>query len=346
MENGCRAYWTKGRQDHLMSDEFPRRGLARILVLLLIFVLASLPLSGCDDDDNCVTCLEGGDVLVEVGPPVVPTGVHSISQDNLVVVQWYDISYYPYDGQYNPNVVAYRIYSRYFQDGDENDPYREFYYLAEVAWDENFDFTTGLHWFDDDEAVNGERYEYAVSAVNVVDQESALSYEFVTDAPLPMSVVPVELFFADGLQGHLAGFDFSLLGAGRVDPAEPTTADIRIVQIDGIPYVEAVRAAVHLQDFGVFTDGAGDLVFEGVSWAPADGYSSSGRLEIIRGHIYVVEIVDFQAAKVNYAKFGVVETGPFSILIHWAYQTIAGLPELIVDEGSRPVSVQSTIIDL
>jgi hypothetical protein len=75
-----------------------------------------------------------------------------------------------------------------------------------------------LHWFDDSAAVNGERYEYAVSAVNVVDQESALSYEFVTDAPLPLSEVPVELFFAGGAQGHLAGFDFSMLEAGRVDP--------------------------------------------------------------------------------------------------------------------------------
>ena len=296
-------------------------------LLLSVAILLLALLGGCQTED-CVNC-------VELPPPVVPTGVHSISDDNLVIVQWYDISYSPYDGQYNENVVSYVIYSRFYESGDENDPDRVFYRIGEVAWDENYDSTTGLHWFDDWDAVNGEQYEYAVAAKNAAGRESALSYELVTDAPLPMSVNPVEIFDFAGPNSQLAGFDFSALEQGRVDPgAEGTTADILVRFTDGIPYVETVRSSVHIQDFGVFTDASGGLIFEGVGWAPADGYSNTGVLELILGHIYVVEIVDYVTSSVNYAKFGITQVGVQSVRFHWAYQTIEGLPELAVQGES------------
>jgi hypothetical protein len=168
-----------------------------------------------------------------------------------------------------------------------------------------------------------------VAAKNVNGRESALSYELVTDAPLPHSVTPVQIFDVDGDWPHLAGFDFSALEAGRVDPTtQDTTADILVRFADDVPYVETVPSSVHIQDFGVCTDGSGDIIFECVGWAPADGYSSTGVLELIEGHIYVVEIVDYQAATTNYAKFGVTQIQTQSVQIIWAYQTIAGLPEL------------------
>ena len=302
-------------------------GLGRWRPVLICLIALIWLLSGCQDED-CVNC-------IELPPPVVPTGVHSISGDDLVTVQWIDISYAPYNDEYNRNVVSYVIYSRYFEPGDEEDPTREFYWIGEVAWDENFDPVTGLHWFYDWDARNGEQYEYAVAAKNADGLESALSYELVTDAPLPMSLNPVELFDANGASSHLAGFDFSALDLGRVDPEDPqTTADIKVLFDGGIPYVQTLQTSVHIQDFGVFTDSAGDLIFEGVSWAPADGYSNTGRLELVLGHIYVLEIVDYQAAEVFYAKFGVVQVGAQSVQIVWAYQTIEGLPELSVPDDS------------
>ena len=315
------------RQDALRRPQ-ERIAAARLWLLSGLLLVA---LAGCQGDD-CVNC-------VELPAPVVPTGVHSISGDDVVIVQWYDISYPPYDGDYNDNVVSYIIYSRYYAPGDENDPSREFYRIGEVAWDENFDPVTGLHWFEDLEAVNGEQYEYAVAAKNAAGQESALSYELVTDAPLPMGLNPVELFAVNGDNSHLAGFDFSALDHGRVDPTTPgTTADIQIEFDGGIPYVVTTRPSVHIQDFGVFTDGSGDLIFEGVSWAPADGYSNTGVLELVRGHIYVLEIVDYDGPQVEvyYAKFGVVQIGAQSVQIIWAYQTIQGLPELSVPQDPSP----------
>ena len=285
-------------------------------------------------------------IYVEMEPPVVPTGVHSISGDNLVIVQWYDISYPPYDGSYNENVVKYVIYSRFFEEGDQSDPNREFFYIGEVAWDENFDGSSGLHWFYDTEVENGYQYEYAVAAVNAAGIESALSYEFVVDAPLPMSpyfngnYLPVTLQDGNGspTQVSESGFNFQLaaenqgnLNAGRVDPTAQT-ADITIAFENGIPYVSANPSRVAIQDFGVFTVG-GQLIFEGVSWAPADGYSQTGKLELVPGHIYVLEI---QGAETHYAKFGVVDIDETSVGIIWAYQTIAGLPELMTPPEPDP----------
>ncbi len=309
-----------GRRAHTRNPRvFRVRG---TLLALSIFLLLGL-LSGCESDD-CVNC-------IELPSPVVPTGVHSISADNLVIVQWYDLSYHPYDGRYNPNVVAYYVYSRYYTPGDEDISDREFSYIGEVAWDENFDPGSGLHYFYDDLAVNGEEYEYAVTAVNEAGRESALSYEFVIDAPLPMGLNPLEIFDVN-VNPTLAGFDFSRLDNGRVDPTAPgNTADIRIAFQGNVPYVQTNHEGVEIQDFGVFLDSENYLIFEGVSYAPAGGYSSTGTMELIVGHIYVLRIDD-PIVGIHYAKFGVTAITSNSVGIIWAYQTIAGLPELSVPE--------------
>lgn len=324
-----------GRHTRCAHSRTPRifRVRGALLALSLILVLGFI--SGCASED-CVNC-------VEIPPPVVPTGVHSISGDDLVIIQWYDLSYHPYDGQYNPNVTAYYVYSRYYQPGDEDNPNREFYYIGEVAWDENFDPVSGLHYFYDDEAVNGEEYEYAVTAVNEAGRESALSYEFVTDAPLPMGLSPIALFDLN-VDATRSGFDFSALENGRTDPTAPGTgADIQVVFQGGVPYVQAVRPAVHLQDFGVFLDFEGYLIFEGVSWAPLDGYSSTGTSELIVGHIYVVEIYD-PIEGTHYAKFGVTAITPESVGFIWAYQTIPELQELSVPEKPETSDVKPMTI--
>lgn len=319
-----------------------QRRLASLPLLPILLVGLVGLLGGCGEED-CVNC-------VGMPRPVVPTGVHSISGDNEVIVQWYDISYAPYDGTYNENVVGYKVYSRYFAEGDQYDPDRVFYVIGEVAWDENFDPSSGLHWFVDADATNGERYEYAVSAVNAAGGESALSFEFVTDAPLPMSVTPVELYDGNGAFANLSGFDFraaGLGGTGRVDPfVANTTADIYVAYAGGIPYLHAISEDVRVQDFGVFTDGAGNLIFEGVSWAPADGYSATGVVEIVAGHIYVIEIYDPVARTLHYAKLGVTLVGTAAVRAHWAYQLIEGLPELSVPRGGKPVDVEPVTLRL
>ncbi|MCP4574184.1 MAG: hypothetical protein GY838_17620 [bacterium] len=304
-------------------------------LLLPVIVVAALGLAGCSEDD-CVNC-------VELEPPVVPTGVHSISGDDYVEVRWIEISYHPYQGTESPSIDHYNVYRRVFNEGDENNPDRAFDYLGEVSWDENYISTLGLHYFEDWNAVNGEWYEYAVAAVNEAGVSSALSFELVTDAPLPMSLDPVEIFDAGSSLADRSGWDFSREDQGRVDPNAPaTTADIRVFWDDlrGAMMVEAMNADVRIQDFGVFSHGDGTLWFEGVSAAPWDGWSAIGVLELVQNHIYVVEIWDEGAGRLNYAKMGVTEvldgTATRSIFMHWAYQTIDGLPELIVQPATDP----------
>lgn len=318
-----------------VSEGFEPRSRSSKMILLSGLLLLPLVLGGCDSDDDCVTCLD-------TAPPVVPTGVHSISEDNNVVVRWHDISYSPYDGTYSPNVVAYIIYSRYFTPGDENDPNRQFYVIGEVAWDENFEWAPELdawvHYFNDWDAVNGERYEYAVSAVNEAGVESALSFEFVIDAPLPMDTSGVILFGSDDPtdpNSSESGFDFSDLQSVAVDPwAAGSLYDIRIFHQSDVPHVQSAANGVRIQDAGMFVDG-GALVFEGVSEAPDDFYSETGTLELVLGHIYVVEI---QRPELHYAKFGITQRGTNWVEIVWAYQTIPGLPELKVPDEPAPGS--------
>lgn len=295
--------------------------LLRVLALALGSILL-LPLAACDSDD-CVNCVEE--------PPVVPTGVHSISYDGFIRVLWYDISYYPYDTDYNPNVVTYVIYSRYYEEGDEYDADRQFYPIAEVAWDENH-YGGGLHYFDDiltpEILAEGQRFEYAVSAVNASGTESALSYEFVVDSPVEMGMDPVRIYGANSESDTYAivsGFDFSDLYSQPVNPwPVGSTSDIRVFFADGVPYVEAADN-VKIQDYGMFVDGDGYLIFEGVGWAPTDYYSTTGVAELILGHIYVVQI---NGAETHYAKFAVTDMDSISVSIVWAYQTIPDLPEL------------------
>lgn len=318
-------------------------------VLLVLVLGLLLVLAGCGNDADCVNC-------VELPAPVVPTGVHSVSGNNMVTVQWYDISYAPYDGSYNPTVAKYNIYSRIFRPGDQFDPNREFFFIGEVAWDENVVPDAGLHWFDDWDAVNGEQYEYAVAAVNAANRESALSFELVTDAPLPMSPLdnqgwytPIRISDANGADVAHSAFDFRRaaldplrLNAGVVDPAQGFHIKLSIEA--GIPYVIADNTSTMIQDFGVFSNGAGHLVFEGLSWAPDTGYSRTGRLEMVTGHIYAVRIVDLVNGELHYAKFGVDRLNAGSVDIIWAYQLIPGLDELSIPHDPGRPDTQSRLV--
>lgn len=314
--------------------------------MILMAVLAPLLfLAGCSDDD-CLNC-------VDLEPPVVPTGVHSISGDGYVIVQWNDLVYAPYDGNYNENLVSYEIYRRNYEFGDEYDPDRTFdpEPLAIVDWDENYDAGSGLHWYVDDFVTNGLQYEYAVASVNAAGARSALSFEFVVDAPLPMSpldtqgwFVPLAIFDGNALGATGYGFSFwraaaqpGSLNAGRVTPGPGVSADLEFFFTSGVPYVTMGGPQVRMQDLGDFSDSSGNVLFEGVSWAPVNGYSVTGTLELVPGHVYVVEIATGTGA-VHFAKFGVASVGAGVVNIIWAYQLIENLPELSAPVGDREPS--------
>jgi hypothetical protein len=306
--------------------------------LTLLAVVALVSVSGCSDDQECVNC-------PDAGPPASPAGVFKVNGDGIVTVYWYDV-YYPNVDQ----LVAYRIYKRDYEFGDADDPDRVFTYLTEVAWDENYDFETNLHWFDDHAVENGQMYEYAVSSVDAAGSESALSYELVIGTPLPGD--ETVLFDVDGPEADLSGFDFSLAaagpGSGRVDPTLPSsTADVLVRFVGGVPYLEVARAEVRIQDYGNFmSDDGSAFYFDSVSWAPAAGYSTTGVLELIEGHVYVVEIDDTPGDGLHYAKLGVTSVADGAVPVLWAYQLIDGWPQLHVPETVKIDEIALDLIEL
>jgi hypothetical protein len=318
--------------------------------MILMAVLAPLLfLAGCSEDD-CINCLE-------LPPPVVPTGVTSISGDGYVIVQWNDLVYAPYDGAANENLVAYEVYRRRFEAGDEYNRDRTFDQepIATIDWAESYynEYPDGtrIYFYEylDESVTNGVRYEYAVASVNAAGGRSALSYEFVDDAPLPMSplnsegwFVPLPIF--DGNAPGATGFGFvfsraaaapTLLAYGRVTPGyEVAQADIEIFFSGGVPFVTRGGAQVSLQDLGDFSDGYGNVLFEGVSRAPSNGYSVTGTMELVPGHVYVVRIAT-GSGTLHFAKFGVDSVGSGLVNIIWAYQLIGDLRELSAPVGDR-----------
>lgn len=300
----------------------------------LLIIAGLTVLGGCAEDD-CATCVEV--------PPVAPTQVYSESGDGRITVYWND-----YPEIYNPDIEGYDIWSRIFRSGDEQNPAREFFWIGTVAVGENYDPGTGQYFYDDLEVDNAEDYEYAVSSYTA-SAESYLSFEFIVDTPLPMSESPLVIHDVRGTSAAQAGFDFSLAAefgsyggngdAGVVDPTAPDSeADVQVRFDDqGIPWAEALRPEVRIQDAGTFVDAGGGLDFAGVSWAPSSGWSGSGMVELIRGHVYVVEIYDEAGTgSTHYAKLGLVgiDTTPGNrrVSILWAYQLVEDLRELTAPE--------------
>jgi len=272
---------------------------AGLLAVVLCF-------SGCEKE--CVSCLDDT-------PPAVPTNVFSVTGDGRITIFW---SYLEYP--HHQDLEKYLVWRD--DDGDGGFDFR-----GEVPVDQPFDEFT--YCFVDEEVVNGFDYEYAVSAMDAAGNESELSYETVIDTPRPAGY-SLELHdYLTSVDSSLCGFDFSQLQFGRLDPTPPTLADILVAFEGGIPFVYSARPGnVRLQDYGT-------IALEWVDWAPADGYSSAGRAELILGHSYVVEIAE-SLLELNYAKFEVVAIGPSSVLLDWAYQPVVGLPELRTLDDTKP----------
>lgn len=311
---------------------------------VLLFCFALLPLLGGCDESDCLNCQ---DPL-----PVAPTQVYTVAADCQVTVFWND-----YPEYYTRRLQGYDIWRRDYQPGDENDPARLFYWLAHVAVGRNYDAQRGQYHYVDTTTLNANDYEYAVSSV-ASHGESYLSFEVVVATPLPMSESPITLFDMAGAQSHRSGFDFSLAaeysGNGAeaiVDPTVPgTTADIRIrFDASGVPWLETLREDVRVQDGGTFLDASSQLDFGGVYWAPEFGWSASGVLELITGHIYILEIANEpNADDLHYAKLGVasIDMESRTARIMWAYQLVNGLPYLSVPESREQPGAEQQAIEL
>jgi len=220
-----------------------------------------------------------------------PADVYSVTGDDVVHLYWTHVQ---------PDRVAeYVVYRA----PSANGPYTE---IGHTRGD----------GFTDVHVTNGHTYFYAVSSLDDCGYESELSPELVHDTPRPEGF-GARIHDGNGRNWERSGWSFSGYYAVPWDHPE---ADVYAVWVDGIPYLVATDLETDVQDAG-FAD------FDVVGWAPDGGWSPSGAVEAIPGHVYLVWTRDNHFAKVR-----VVDVSGDRITFDWAYQTDRGNPEL----GPRP----------
>ena len=219
--------------------------------------------------------------------PSAPRGVVSHTGDGYVLLTWF--------ANPEPDVVGYDVYRSMTLSGPYN-------YLA----------TTLDTFYVDYNVTNGVTYFYGVAAYDEDDFQSELSHEDVFDTPRPEGVVVLYDFNVDP---NNSGFDFS---SETVVAWNSAGSDIYLEYYvpNQVFYINA-NAGTDIQDYGYV-----DTLAQ-VGWAPQQGWSDLGYVEVVPGHAYVLNTWDN-----HYAKIRVNEIAPNYVRLEWAYQVDQGNPEL------------------
>lgn len=248
----------------------------RAAIITAIFGLA-LFITGCgvnDDHDYDYT------------PPAPPTGLLIFNGDERADISW----------NYNRerDVAGYNVYFSFDYDGK---------YERIGSTSENF--------FVDREAVNGEKYFYAVTAYDYNGNESELSIDEVYSAPRPegFNVALNNSAFYPNTSGYSFA-DYSVV------PFDDEYTDFFFtIDTDGRAYLD-VFDDTYIRDMGATSD-----IYD-VEFAPVD-FPNALDAEVIIGHTYVFWTWDNRFAKVR-IKSIVNER----VVFDWAYQTREGEPLL------------------
>lgn len=232
--------------------------------------------------------------------PAAPQAVQSVTGDGRVTLSWVRNT--------EPDLAGYRVYRG---TTGYNGPFSSL-------------GTTSATTYVDNAVVNGVTYYYAVAAYDRAGNESDLSVENTLDTPRPAgtNVVLNERSFEPGLP---SAFDFSLPGSRLSTDA---AADVYYELVGGTRLMVARDLSTDIQD-------AGFHPLDDLDWAPGDGWSPTGTVELILGHAYYV-----WTRTDNYAKFRVTSITDNQVRIDWAYQLQAGNPELLRTPRRQELAVR------
>jgi len=265
-------------------------------LILMLFALSMLAVVGCDDDDCIFNPV-----------PAAPQGVFSITGDSEVYIYWYG----PYEG----DIVEYIIW----RSDEPITGYREIGRRLAVS-NPNLDLV--IYKYIDENLQNGHTYYYAVSAVDDAGQVSDLSAEEVFDTPRPEGEV---VLYDEAVHQELSGYHFA--SYSRINPS---LADVYVDRVEEVFFLNVANDSTDIQDMGY------SEIFNEIGYAPQDGWSDLGWVEIIVGHTYVIWTDDFRFAKMRVES---IDHGDGIVLFRWAYQTAPNNPELVAPpEGlEKPV---------
>jgi len=230
--------------------------------------------------------------------PAAPRGLYSVTGDHEAFLHWLPNT--------ERDVVAYRIYESPCATGPEC-PYDRIGTVDGTSF-----VVSGL--------ANGETRFFAVAAVDRSGNESDLTYEDVFDTPRP------EGFGLSLTEYHAAprtsGYDFSQFVVLSFDHDQ---TDIYFGFDGTTRRMFTLFTDTEIQDAG-YTSSLDDVDF-----APTTGWASSGNVELVLGHSYVVWT--HQDQEDHYAKFRVTRLNDSQVTFDWAYQ---------VAEGNRELKAQPT----
>jgi hypothetical protein len=228
-------------------------------------------------------------VAVDTYPPAAPQAVRTVTGDGSVTLSWVPNT--------EPDLAGYRVFR------------------GTTGYDGRLDplSTTTTTSYVDYAVANGTTYYYAVAAYDAAGNESELSLENTFDTPRPAGANLV-LYDVSFEPDQLAGYDFSD-GVRRL--SGDTTTDIYYNVFGGTRLMVARDLSTDVQD-------AGYHALDDLDWAPEEGWSPTGTVELITGHSYYV-----WTRTGNYAKFLVTSITDGQVRIDWAYQLQASNPELI-----------------
>ena len=266
----------------------------KALLKVLIIGIAGFLLVGCEEDDN---------VVFVNTVPAAPQGVFTVTGNNSVYIYW--------NGPYEKDIDEYWVYRSLSATTGYT-----FLGARDAVNNSNLDLIT--YEYIDNTAINGNTYYYAIASVDNSGQVSELSAETIFDTPRDEgTAVLVDV----AVDSTVAGYDLS----GRTNVQyNNINADIFVDRVGGVFYINAADAFTDLQDVGYSAS------FDGVGYAPTEGWSENGWSEIILNHTYIVWTRDL-----NYAKMWVEAISANSVFFRWAYQTDPDNPELIVVGNSN-----------
>lgn len=281
----------------------------KIKAIAITLALMTLIISGCYNDQRVVTVYE------DEYPPA-PTGLTSITGDELITLLWYPV-----------DVDDIDVYEIWYAPGNADPEDPDDYIRLDVI---SAYYTS----WDDYDVQNGVTYYYAVTAVDEGGKRSYFS-DYVMDTPRDEGLnVRIYDYHID--QGS-SGYDLYYQDILAYDDSN-CDFYLEYDSFYGEFFINITYDDYYIQDFG-YADG-----FDDIGYAPSTGWSAFSSVEAVEGHIYMLKLRHFD--EWHYAKIWITDLNysSRSMVFSWAYQIDPGNRELkIVPQVLKPKLEMTTV---
>ena len=259
------------------------------LSIFTILIVTTIILSSCDVNDSYYN---------DYTAPSPPSGIEVLNGDNRVDISW--------DRNRESDVAGYNVYYNYTYEGK--------YTLIG---------STSGTYFADVEAVNGNKYYYAVAAYDYNGNESELSYDVIYSTPRPEGYN--QAVFDYIRFPNNSGYTFTTYSTVPYDAQD---VDFFFELYQGTGYIR-VYDDTDIQDMGSTSD-----IYD-IPYAPSSGWAVNKEEIAQIGHTYVIWTWDN-----HYAKIRVKSITADRVVFDWAFQLVQGEPQLkpVVITGERKLN--------